>query len=135
MSFQTAQGRPESSSPIQRRVATVFIPVKDIEQARAWYGRLLGFEERDCEIAYGHLCRLPTAGAEIVLDTMPMWGGQEPGGAAPIETPVVMLTTDDLQASLAYVADLGAERITDIENDHWFVLKDPDGNKLMICKR
>lgn len=133
MNVQSAQGRLEPSCPIQRKVATVFIPVKDIERARAWYCRLLGFKERDCEIAYGHLCRMPMAGAEIVLDTMPMWGGQEPGGAPPIETPVVMLTTDDLQASLAYVDELGAERVTDIENDRWFVFKDPDGNKLMIC--
>uniref|UniRef100_UPI001C2FF8D7 VOC family protein n=1 Tax=Cohnella sp. GbtcB17 TaxID=2824762 RepID=UPI001C2FF8D7 len=77
---------------------------------------------------------LPLAGADIVLDAMPKWGGSGPGGAAPIDTPVGMLPTPDLGASLAFVDSLGAERVTDIVGGHWFVFKDPDGNQLMICR-
>ncbi|MDG0790689.1 VOC family protein [Cohnella ginsengisoli] len=134
MTEKAAQERQAAASPIGRRVASVFIPVKDIERSRTWYCRLLGFEETERDILFGHICVLPLDGADVVLDTMPKWGGAEPGGAAAIETPVLMLPTPDLEASLAYVDALGAERLTDIEDGHWFVFKDPDGNKLMICK-
>lgn len=134
MNANTSEERPAPANPIMRRVASVFIPVKDIERSRSWYCRLLGYEERECEILFGHLCVLPLDGTDIVLDTMPRWGGAEPGGAPAIGTPALMLPTADLEGSMAYVDALGAERVTDIENGHWFVFKDPDGNKLMICK-
>lgn len=134
MTKSAEHGGTASSSPVRQRVASVFIPVKNIERSRAWYCRLLGFEESERDILFGHLCVLPMDGADVVLDTMPKWGGSEPGGAAPIDTPVLMLPTPDLEASLAFVDALGAERVTDIEDGHWFVFKDPDGNKLMICR-
>ena len=28
----------------------------------------------------------------------------------------------------------GAEIVTEIENDHWFAFRDPDGNLLMVCR-
>jgi predicted enzyme related to lactoylglutathione lyase len=46
----------------------------------------------------------------------------------------IMLMTEDLQGSLNYMKELGGELVTEIEHDHWFVLKDSDGNKLMICQ-
>ncbi|MFC3801901.1 VOC family protein [Cohnella sp. GCM10012308] len=134
MSKYAELGGTASSNPIRRKVASVFIPVQNIERSRAWYCRLLGFEESERDILFGHICVLPLEGADVILDTMPKWGGGEPGGAAAIGTPVLMLPTPDLEASLAYVDALGAERVTDIEDGHWFVFKDPDGNKLMICR-
>lgn len=66
---------------------------------------------------------------------MPRWGGREPGGAPAIETPAFMLMTEDLEGSLDYLKGLGVEFVTGIEHNHWFVVKDPDGNKLMICRQ
>ncbi|MDG0814542.1 VOC family protein [Cohnella rhizosphaerae] len=134
MNQSAALGGNASSSPIRRKVASIFIPVKNIERSRAWYCRLLGFDESERDILFGHICVLPLEGADVVLDTMPKWGGGEPDGATPIDTPVLMLPTSDLEASLAFIDALGAERVTDIEDGHWFVFKDPDGNKLMICR-
>lgn len=123
-----------SSSPIKNKVGTIFVPVRDIERSRSWYCRLLGLQEEKCEILNGHLCPLPMDGVGLILDTMPKWGGDRPEGPPSIETPAFMLMTDDLQGSLDYMKGLGAELVTEIEHDHWFVVKDPDGNKVMICR-
>lgn len=122
------------ASPIKNKVGSIFIPVRDIEKSRSWYCRILGISEDKCPIMNGHICPLPMEGAGVILDTMPMWGGSEPGGAPSIETPAFMLLTADLEGSLAYIKKLGVELVTQIEHDHWFVVKDPDGNKLMICR-
>lgn len=122
-------------SPIMNKIGSVFIPVRDMVKARSWYCRVLGFQEEDCEIIFDHLCPLPMQGPGIILDTMPMWGGKEPEGAPTIETPAFMLLTDDLQGSLSYMKELGVELVTEIENDQWFVMKDPDGNMLMVCRQ
>lgn len=120
------------TSPVKNKVGSIFVPVRDIERSRSWYCQVLGLNEDDCEIQFGHLCPLPMEGTGIVLDTMPMWGGKE--GAPAIETPAFMLMTEDLQESFNYMKQLGVEIVTEIEHDHWFVVKDPDGNKLMICR-
>ncbi|WP_426454205.1 VOC family protein [Paenibacillus sp. S-38] len=121
-----------SASRLQRRIGSVFIPVRNIERARDWYVRLLGITE-PCEIQFGHLCILPTVGPDLILDTMPMWGGRDPEGAPPIRTPSVLLPTDDLQASYAFMQEQDIKLVTGIEHGHWFVIEDPDGNRLMIC--
>ncbi|MGG3283914.1 VOC family protein [Paenibacillus solani] len=122
------------ASPIKNKVGSIFIPVRDIEKSRSWYCRVLGLSEDKCPILNGHLCPLPMEGTGVILDTMPMWGGSEPGGAPSIQTPAFMLLTADLEGSIDYMKNLGVELVTDIEHDHWFVVKDPDGNKLMICR-
>ncbi|MDF2646048.1 MAG: Glyoxalase/bleomycin resistance protein/dioxygenase [Paenibacillus sp.] len=123
------------TSPIMNKVGSIFVPVRDIEKSRRWYCRVLGLNEADVQIMNGHLCPLPMMdGAGIILDTMPRWGGDRPGGAPSIETPAFMLLTEDLPGSLDYMKELGVELVTDIQHDHWFVVKDPDGNKLMICR-
>ncbi|CAH0119732.1 hypothetical protein PAE9249_02239 [Paenibacillus sp. CECT 9249] len=121
-------------SPIKNKVGSIFIPVRNLEKSRRWYCQVLGLKEADCEMMNGHLCPLPMEGTGLVLDTMPKWGGDRPDGAPPIETPAFTFLTVDLEGSLAYMKQPGVELVTEIEHDHWFVVKDPDGNKLMICR-
>ncbi|MEK3659572.1 VOC family protein [Paenibacillus sp. FSL F4-0236] len=124
-----------ATSPIKNLIGSVFIPVHDIEKARSWYCQVLGLQEANHPIMNGHLCPLTMQGSTgIILDTMPMWGGLEPEGAPPITTPALMLITDDLQASFNYMKELGVEIVNEIQDQQWFVVKDPDWNKLMICK-
>lgn len=134
MSEQHAVGGNMQDSPIKNKVGGVFVPVTDIERSLKWYCLVLGLSEADCHIMNGHLCPLPMEGAGIILDTMPKWGGDQPGGAPSIETPAFMLMTEDLKGSFDYMKQQGVELVTEIEYDHWFVVKDPDGNKLMICR-
>lgn len=124
-----------TASPILNKLGTVFIPVTDIERARDWYCDLLGIDREACGIMNGHLCALSMQGnAGIILDTMPMWGGREPGGAPRLRVPAVMLLTGDLEASYRYCRENGITTVTEIEHDHWFVIQDPDDNMLMICR-
>lgn len=123
-----------SQSPIQNKVGSIFVPVRDLEESRQWYCQLLGLNAMDCEILNGHLCPLPMQGTGLILDTMPMWGGEESGGAPHITTPVFMLLTNDLEAAFAYAVETDVDIVTTIQNNQWFVIKDPNGNLLMICR-
>lgn len=125
---------PIKQSPLKNKIGSVFLPVRDIEQAREWYSRILGLDPLESEIIAGHLCPLPLEGPGLILDTMPMWGGKEPGGAPAITTPAFMFLTDDLEASYEFVKENEIPLVTDIMYEQWFVIQDPDGNRLMIAK-
>jgi catechol 2,3-dioxygenase-like lactoylglutathione lyase family enzyme len=133
-SVKGESGEQPISSPLLNRSGAVFIPVRDIEKARDWYCRILGIPSSTVTIMNGHLCSLPVDGSGIILDTMPMWGGNAPGGAPTFRTPAFMLLTEELNASYAFMKNHGAELVTDIQDDHWFVFRDPDGNMIMVCR-
>jgi predicted enzyme related to lactoylglutathione lyase len=128
------QEEPPRLTPLLKRTGASFVPVRDIEKARDWYCRIMGIPAESVNIMSGHLCSLPVEGSGIILDTMPMWGGKEPGGPPTFQTPAFMLLTDDLAASYTFMKEQGAELVTEIEYDHWFAFRDPDGNLLMVCK-
>ncbi|PYI57518.1 VOC family protein [Paenibacillus flagellatus] len=123
------------SSPFLSRIGSVFVPVRDIEKARDWYCEMLNLPAERAEIHFGHLCPLPMEGPGLVLDKMPMWGGDEPGGPPTFRTPAFMFLTDDLHAAYRYMQDKGVELVTETMDDHWFAFRDPDGNLLMACRR
>jgi hypothetical protein len=133
MKHMEQQSGETVKSPILNKVGSMFVPVKDIEKSRDWYCQLLGLPN-DCEIMNGHLCPLPMQGTGLVLDTMPMWGGKEPGGAPSLRTPAFMLMTNDLKASYDFAVANQVNLVTEIQHDHWFVIKDLDDNMLMICR-
>ncbi len=122
-----------NTSPIQARVAGIFIPVRDIERAREWYCRIFGIAETP-EIMNGHLCPLPTDGPGIILDTMPMWGGKEEGGPSTYDTPAAMFPTDDLEGAYKFMQEQQVEFASGIEFNHWFAFRDSEGNLLMVVK-
>ncbi|WP_150271709.1 VOC family protein [Paenibacillus tepidiphilus] len=113
--------------PILAQVGAIFIPVNDIEKAKNWYCSLLGLPQ-DGDILFGHLYVLPMEGPNIVLDSK-IYTAE-----AVLKVPAFHLNTEDIDAAYDHVKACGAEIITDIENDHWFNFKDPDGNVLMICR-
>jgi len=116
------------SKPIQNQIKGVFIPVSNIENARDWYCNLLGLST-DGEIFVGHIYVLPMqGGTNIVLDSKIF----SPENVYKI--PVIQLATDDIEKSYEYMKSLHAEIVTEIQNGHWFNVKDPDGNVLMICQ-
>ncbi|WP_342422427.1 VOC family protein [Paenibacillus sp. FSL E2-0178] len=115
------------TSPIRNQVGAVFIPVSDIERSKNWYCSLLGLP-LDGEILFGHLYDVPMQGPGIVLDSRIFTA------EAVLKVPSFHLLTDDIDAAYDYVKATGAEILTDIEHDHWFNFKDPDGNVLMICR-
>jgi catechol 2,3-dioxygenase-like lactoylglutathione lyase family enzyme len=126
-------GDLHEKSPIKNQVGGVFIPVRDIEKARDWYSRILGLSPEG-DILFEHLYLIPMNGPVVILDQMPMWGGNEPGGAPSYKTPAFMFQTDDIYASYQFMKHNNVELVTEIQSEKWFVFKDPDGNLLMVCK-
>lgn len=115
------------ASPIQNQIGAVFLPVSDVERARDWYSRILGLPA-DQEILFGHLyCPRMEGGTGLVLDSK-IWKGPLDQG------PAFHFNTTDIHAAYQFMQENGVELVGQVEHDHWFLFKDPDGNLLMICR-
>ncbi|MFC0524512.1 VOC family protein [Pontibacillus salicampi] len=114
-------------NPIHNEIGTVFVPVKHIEEARDWYCDLLGLPPTE-EVQFGHLYVLPMKGTGIVLDSK-IYSEENI-----LKTPLFHLNTDDIHAAYAYMKEKQVQFVYDIQYDHYFVIKDPDGNHLMVCQ-
>jgi catechol 2,3-dioxygenase-like lactoylglutathione lyase family enzyme len=115
-------------SPIENRIGTTFIPVSNIEKARDWYCKLLGLPA-DGEILFGHLYIVPMApgSSGLVLDSKVFTGPQS-------SAPLFHFNTQDVHAAYRFLQENGVELVSEIQADHFFTFKDPDGNLLMVCK-
>lgn len=114
-------------NPIMNQIGTIFIPVRNIEEARDWYCSLLGLPQ-DGEILFGHLYVIPMQGPNIVLDSK-IFSEENI-----FTTPAFHFNTTDIHEAYEFMKKKNIELLTGIEHNHWFNIKDPDGNHLMICK-
>ncbi|MGM0875891.1 MAG: VOC family protein [Bacillota bacterium] len=115
------------SSPILNQIGTVFIPVSNIEQARDWYCGMLSLPT-DGEIQFGHLYVIPMNGTGIVLDSK-IYSKDNI-----LKAPSFHFNTKDIEEAYRFMESKEVDLITDIEHNHYFNFKDPDGNHLMVCK-
>jgi catechol 2,3-dioxygenase-like lactoylglutathione lyase family enzyme len=116
-------------SIIMNKVGAIFVAVSDIKKARAWYCSILELEPT-YDIISGHLCCIPldNNGQNIVLDSKIYTKDSY------ARTPMFHFNTDDIQAAFQFMQDKDVEIISEIEHGHFFSIKDPDGNMLMVCK-
>ena len=122
-------------SPIEQQLVNVIIPVVDVKRSREWYRDVLGLSVG--EVLFGHLCIIEMErGPSLLLDqklTPDGVGDDLQRG----QYPLVMLATEDVEASLAHLEGRGVEVIRYggevIQSGHWFNFRDCDGNLLMIC--
>jgi predicted enzyme related to lactoylglutathione lyase len=123
--------------PVKNRIGGMFVPVRDAAKARDWYRGLLGLADDSTSLEGQHLCVVPLEGGrDLVLDEMPMWGGDAPDGPPVYQTPAFMFDTDDIHAAHTFVREHGGEVVTEVnefEQQGWFAFRDPDGNLLMVC--
>lgn len=125
--FHVVEGG-KKMNPIQHQVGTIFIPVSNIEHARDWYCHVFNFP-KDNEIPFEHLFVLPMEnGTNIVLDSKNF------SKEIVYKKPVCHFNTKEIKEAFHYLKKHGVDIITEIEHDHWFNFKDPDGNVLMICQ-
>lgn len=113
--------------PILKQIGTVFIPVSNIEKARDWYCIILGLKTGG-EIQFGHLYVIPMEGTGIVLDSK-IYAEERI-----YKTPAFHFNTTNIEEAFHYMRNKGVDVITEIQHNHYFNFKDPDGNVLMICK-
>ncbi|WP_100406975.1 VOC family protein [Bacillus solitudinis] len=114
-------------NPILNQIGTIFIPVSNVEAARDWYCDILGLPA-DGEILFGHLYVVPMIGTGIVLDSKIYSENNI------FRAPAFHLNTDNIEQAYEYMKGKNVELTTEIEHNHWFNFKDPDGNQLMVCK-
>ncbi|GGA44883.1 VOC family protein [Psychrobacillus lasiicapitis] len=115
------------NNPILNQIGTVFIPVSNIENARDWYSDILGLKTEG-KIEFGHLYVIPMEGTGIVLDS------KIHSEERIFKTPPFHLNTKNIEEAFQYMRNKGVNLITEIEHNHYFNFKDPDGNILMICE-
>lgn len=114
------------ANPILKQIGTVFIPVSNIEKARDWYCDLLGIRA-DGEIQFGHLYVISLEDTGIVLDSK-IYSEDKV-----FKTPAFHFNTKNIKEAYQFMSNKGVNLITEIEFNHYFNFKDPDGNTLMIC--
>lgn len=114
-------------NPILNKIGTIFIPVSNVEEARDWYCDILGLKAEG-EILYGHLYIVPMDGTGIVLDSK-IYSEQNT-----FKTPLFHFNTNNIEQAYEYLKSKNVELTTEIKHNHWFNLKDPYGNHLMVCK-
>lgn len=114
-------------NPIINQIGTIFIPVRNVENARNWYCDILGLENNG-EILFGHLFIVPMIGTGIVLDSKIY------SEDTIFKSPVFHFNTDNIEQAFEYMKSKNVELTTGIEHNHWFNFKDPDGNHLMVCQ-
>jgi predicted enzyme related to lactoylglutathione lyase len=119
------------SSPIQRRVGQVFVPVRDMAAAIRWYAAVLGFET-DVASHDATIYDIPTDGqTRQALDA----NRQDFVASGP---PRFFLWTDDMTATVEHLRALAVRITSDVEDIGSVVFvqfEDPDGNALMVCQR
>lgn len=109
-------------------IKTIIFPVKDIGQATALYGTLLGAEPVMNEPYY---VQFNVAGHEIGLDPE----GHNKG----MTGPVVYWQVDDIEESLRQLLDAGArpkQEVTDVGGGKRFIasVTDADGNVIALIQ-
>jgi catechol 2,3-dioxygenase-like lactoylglutathione lyase family enzyme len=119
------------SSPIQRVVGQVFVPVRDLASAIDWYSELLGFEP-GASSHEGTIFDIPSDGeTRLALDAnRPQFDSSGP--------PRFFLWTEDMSATVRHLDDLGVRITSDVEDIgsvSFVQFEDPDGNSLMVCQR
>lgn len=114
-------------SIINNQIGTVFIPVSNIEAARDWYCDILGLPN-DGEIPFGHLYVIPMVGSGLVLDSK-IYSEE-----FIFRVPAFHFNTENIEEAFKFMKDKNVNVISEIEHNHWFNFKDPDGNVLMICQ-
>lgn len=118
-------------SPLPNRIGQVFIPVRDMPAAIAWYSALLGLPPAD-PTHEGTIHDLPTLGdVGLALDAnQPDYTADGP--------PRFFWWVEDLVAVREHLEALGVEVVGDIQDIGSVTMlqfRDPDGNLLMACAR
>ncbi|MCR8849331.1 VOC family protein [Rossellomorea sp. SC111] len=120
-------------SPILNQMNTVFIHVSNLKESVRWYSELLGqaydlgqVEDPVYNLAINHFTGL-------TLDAGPE-GMTKEAGQSP--HPLFNFHTDNIEEAYSFVEQLNYEIVSDItrfDDFSFFVIQDPDGNRVMIC--
>ena len=120
------------SSPLSTSVGQVFIPVRDMREAVAWYSRLFGLDVDAGRLGHDDtIFDIPTDGPPyLCLDA------NQPDFVASGPARCFFLT-DDLDSTLTHLAAVEARDVSPVEDIgslRFVTFRDPDGNLLMAAQ-
>lgn len=113
--------------PVEQRLVTVIIPVRDLKRATEWYSRLLGQPIKPDRVDGGPIYwfDLPN-GTGILLD--------DNRNNADFRTwPTFMLKASNIHDAIRFARESGVHIVREVQFDHWFAVEDPEGHTVMIC--
>ncbi|MRG87837.1 VOC family protein [Salinibacillus xinjiangensis] len=113
--------------PIKNHLNTIVIPVQDLKRATEWYSKLLGYpikpERQDGGPIYWFEM---DNGTGLLLD--------DNRNNDDLDTyPTFMLKASNIHEAFAYIQEKEIEVVREIQFDHFFFIKDLEGNTVMIC--
>ena len=109
-----------------RRIDTVFLRVRNLDAALAWYTEHLGLTVR---------WRQPGVGCLNVAET-PLTLLEATDGFTPASEPTFNFYAADIDGVYQRLQQAGVvvdDQITDSPGVRWFDFQDPDGNRLEVC--
>ncbi|MFD2045505.1 VOC family protein [Ornithinibacillus salinisoli] len=122
------------AKPIENRVDTIFIHVKDIKESVHWYSKLLGVEIEGSEVKGPiYTFNMGAGRPGLTLDDHSLDKSYD---FRPSNQPLFNFSAKDIDTAFQYVREIGAEIVTEIQifpDLSEFTFKDPDGNVLMVC--
>lgn len=120
-------------SPILNQINTVFVHVSNLKDSVRWYSELLG-QEYDVDQVEDPVYNLTINHfTGLTLDAGPDDVMKEAGRS---KHPLFNFHTENVEEAYSYVEQLNYEIVSDItrfDDFSFFVIQDPDGNRIMIC--
>ncbi len=119
-------------SPILNQINTVFVHVSNLKESVRWYAELLG-QPYDLEMVQDPVYNMAINHfTGLTLDAGPEGVKKESAN----NHPLFNFHTDNIEEAYSYVEQLKYEIVSEITRFHdfsFFVIQDPDGNRVMIC--
>ncbi|PFA62814.1 glyoxalase/bleomycin resistance/dioxygenase family protein [Bacillus sp. AFS015802] len=120
-------------SPILNQINTVFVHVSNLKESVRWYSELLGqpYELDQVEDPVYNLSINHFTG--LTLDAGPEG---EKKDSVKNEHPLFNFHTENIEEAYSYVKELNYEIVSEMtrfDDFSFFVIQDPDGNRVMIC--
>lgn len=111
-------------STLFKRIDTVFLKVKDLDQAIEWYTKVLGFDLRWKVEGY----------AALNISETPLTLVQATGEFSPIKESSFNFYVSDVNEAHEHLKKHGVQ-LGPIESNEvqWFWFSDSDGNRLEVC--
>lgn len=122
-------------NPILNRIDTIFIHVRNLKESVRWYSALIGRTFNENENYDGPIYSIPMGDGRpgLTLDNHCL---DEHYEFTPLNQPLFNLSASNIDLAYEYVQKLGADIISEIvrfPDLSEFMIKDPDGNVIMIC--
>jgi len=118
-----------TTSPIENRIGSVFVPVSDMSRAVEWYSTVFGLPTDEASHEGTIYDVEMTGDVQLTLDAN-----------RPVENssqPLCYFWTDDIDETETFLQSLEIPIVMgpeDVGSVTFLTIEDPDGNRLMVCQ-